>query len=579
MVCLYFGNGEFLSLSTQPTQFITKFFCAFKGIHSASAMLKLKQTQELASLSHRRHTDWLANELGISRQEEWYRVKAATVKSKGGATLFQKNHTLSNVLQTSYTEFNWNQFSFVHSSGKSRNPRGFCDWMASQFGIVKQQDWYLVTSEVFRQKGGSGLLEKWDNSLLKLLQAVYPEYLWFRWLFIYPSRDIWNSREAQRQCLDWIAEEQGIQTTEQWYLVTSETLKENGASSLLAHYDGFLAIALENIFVEFDWFPWLFPKVPTRFWNLANQKRYFTWLAELFGVVKQEDWKSVRTEDIKSTGGMTLLGYYGDLPSALRCVYPEQQWLSPERLYFESLATRLKVQRQEDWYQIAVELVRECDGTTILSSNKNLFNALQISYPEFEWYPWLFLHTAHNVWNEKETQRRCVDWLAEKLGVEIPEHWYDVTIQMVKELGGGGLVAHHEGSLMKALQSAYPEYQWNALWKLSEGQGYVGRFLKTFLKFDILINHKLWSPQSKSKIELDVYIPELELAFEYQGVQHHQPIHYGPRLFIKQQERDNEKKELCKSLGITLIDVPYWWDNSSITLLSTIQKRTSLLLS
>jgi hypothetical protein len=63
-------------------------------------------------------------------------------------------------------------------------------------------------------------------------------------------------------------------------------------------------------------------------------------------------------------------------------------------------------------------------------------------------------------------------------------------------------------------------------------------------------------------MQLDVYIPQLKLGFEYQGEQHYSyHFLYGdPQL---QQRRDAEKKAKCVEVGITLIEIPYWWDRKS----------------
>src|SRR4051812_44364323 len=42
---------------------------------------------------------------------------------------------------------------------------------------------------------------------------------------------------------------------------------------------------------------------------------------------------------------------------------------------------------------------------------------------------------------------------------------------------------------------------------------------------------------------------------------------------------DDEKKLLCKSEGITLIEVPYWWDGTKESLLGTITSQRPELLS
>jgi hypothetical protein len=60
-------------------------------------------------------------------------------------------------------------------------------------------------------------------------------------------------------------------------------------------------------------------------------------------------------------------------------------------------------------------------------------------------------------------------------------------------------------------------------------------------------------------LELDVYIEELNMGIEYQGVQHFKPItHWGGETsFLKLIERDKRKKILCSNLGIELIYFNY----------------------
>lgn len=37
-------------------------------------------------------------------------------------------------------------------------------------------------------------------------------------------------------------------------------------------------------------------------------------------------------------------------------------------------------------------------------------------------------------------------------------------------------------------------------------------------------------------------------------------------------QRDMEKKTACSDAGITLIEIPYWWDETISSLAATIQK-------
>jgi len=61
-------------------------------------------------------------------------------------------------------------------------------------------------------------------------------------------------------------------------------------------------------------------------------------------------------------------------------------------------------------------------------------------------------------------------------------------------------------------------------------------------------------------LELDGFCEDLNLAFEYQGIQHYEYIPFfhtnGPSDFERQQERDKLKLELCKNYGVDVLIIP-----------------------
>lgn len=61
------------------------------------------------------------------------------------------------------------------------------------------------------------------------------------------------------------------------------------------------------------------------------------------------------------------------------------------------------------------------------------------------------------------------------------------------------------------------------------------------------------------KYRIDFYIPDMNIAIEYDGEQHFFPIEYfgGKESFIKNQERDNIKNLYCSENNIRLIRIPY----------------------
>lgn len=84
--------------------------------------------------------------------------------------------------------------------------------------------------------------------------------------------------------------------------------------------------------------------------------------------------------------------------------------------------------------------------------------------------------------------------------------------------------------------------------------------------------------RTNAKMQLDVWIPSLNLAFEYQGEQH-----YGRRkdlegLFEKIVESDIEKQEACKNEGVNLVLIDYLWDGTKEMLEKYIKKEIKPLV-
>ncbi len=90
----------------------------------------------------------------------------------------------------------------------------------------------------------------------------------------------------------------------------------------------------------------------------------------------------------------------------------------------------------------------------------------------------------------------------------------------------------------------------------SEGE-LLNYITNLFPNYEITFHNRSWST---TKLELDIYIPELKLAFEYNGLQHYEWIEFfHPNIleFEYMKYNDRIKKKLCKMLGITLIRIKY----------------------
>lgn len=71
-----------------------------------------------------------------------------------------------------------------------------------------------------------------------------------------------------------------------------------------------------------------------------------------------------------------------------------------------------------------------------------------------------------------------------------------------------------------------------------------------------------FSPTWLGRQHLDIFVPALNIALEYQGIQHDEPIAYfgGQEAFEKNQERDRRKKRLCTKHGVHIVFVRPGYD-------------------
>jgi len=94
------------------------------------------------------------------------------------------------------------------------------------------------------------------------------------------------------------------------------------------------------------------------------------------------------------------------------------------------------------------------------------------------------------------------------------------------------------------------------------GEGWVSETLlrqivsQIFDGYALVPHHR---PDWLNGLELDLHIPDLRLAFEYQGQQHFHPVAAwgGQEALGRLRTRDAEKVRACKEAGVTLITVDY----------------------
>jgi hypothetical protein len=140
------------------------------------------------------------------------------------------------------------------------NQRKFCDWFASQKDIKSSEDWHKIKVSDIKQYGGSSIMQQYGNSLIKMLETVYPEQTWQSWnfdsgnnlfysLLIVVSRGFWIDVANHRKLFDSIGTQLGVTTYEDWYKVKWSDLQETPTWRLVKHhYGSSYSVALSTMY-------------------------------------------------------------------------------------------------------------------------------------------------------------------------------------------------------------------------------------------------------------------------------------------------------------------------------------------
>lgn len=434
----------------------------------------------------------------------------------------------------------------------------------------------------------------------------------------------WAQRENRRAFLEEAGAALGVEKREDWVRVRHGDLLRLGGGGLLATFGNSLQAALEELYGEggdtggagegtlargvAGGRPAMRPRVRSGHWeSVAVQREFLEKVAARHCVERQEDWRRIAYRHVVDAGGSSLLGRYGNSVLALlRAVYPEQEWCpvrhrpnvprgywqskAAQRAFLDSVAAELDVRRPADWSRVRNCDIEERGGRTLLKIHGwSLLAALQSVYgAEGEesaaggaWSAALCRGSvASAYWEEEANVRLFMQALAEELGVRRPEDWYRVSQKQIREHNGAGLLARMR--FVDALRLAFPGQRWDEGLCASTMKKSSQRAL--LLAMEGLFPHVRWledhlhprlqtaaNGAATSKLELDVYAPELELAVEYQGAHHyHELAFFGPLEVF--QARDREKRRLCSEAGVRLVPVPYWWDGAQGSLAATLNQ-------
>jgi len=160
--------------------------------------------------------------------------------------------------------------------------------------------------------------------------------------------------------------------------------------------------------------------------------------------------------------------------------------------------------------------------------------------------------------------------------------WYNITQDAFYNNGGDGLlVNHYGGSPSLAVMEIFSNYKWKPeeFSKYKKNQKSIYKIVKSHFQNEEIEwdypHPELRFKPSGYMMQLDIFVPSLNLAIEYQGEQHFFPIkHFGGKKgLLKLQSRDQQKKQACEDNNIILIEIDYKWDGSRDTVIEKIEQE------
>ena len=146
---------------------------------------------------------------------------------------------------------------------------------------------------------------------------------------------------------------------------------------------------------------------------------------------------------------------------------------------------------------------------------------------------------------------------------------YYIVPQMLKDVSLENILQNQNTILSNAengMYNNYEKYNYDLLeykWKSEE---LMYECIKKIFKNKNVIHQyrPFYLYTGKGQLSYDVFVCGEDIAFEYQGQQHFEPVEIfgGEENFKKQQERDKIKKKLSEKNNIRLIYINYWEDIS-----------------
>gem|GEM_PF-1277989 len=160
---------------------------------------------------------------------------------------------------------------------------------------------------------------------------------------------------------------------------------------------------------------------------------------------------------------------------------------------------------------------------------------------------------------EQRLQRMVQEPDRDDIGPEEITYWHNVRLEEAEPMAK---LRRQAAQSARAVSKYFEDVARQEFGFRKVGERWVSETLlfqivdRIFMDQEVVHHHR---PDWLGGLELDIFVPSLALAFEYQGEQHFHPVEIwgGKAALAETRVRDERKRVLCVEAGVTLVEIDY----------------------
>ena len=531
---------------------------------------------------HQRKMDKLFKKLKFQSISDWIKYLKFTVayqrQNSSLKLLSYYNNNIKEFLQFIYPNYPW---KFERKKKLIEKQREFMDELFIKFNLNSLDDWTNFSIEkIIIENGGEKLISKKYQNMKIFLTKIYPNFPFEFKKFINYKLLSTKLKNRIRKKLDYLFIKFNLLTIENWLFKRSKIFNIRDRY-YLKYMQKELPRNNENLFqflkLIYPNFPWQlnlneylnYMKIsPNQFLkSIENQRKFMDELFIKFNLNSLDDWRSaflylniknqVQNNIININNIINENNKNNNLNENNNLNNLINNNDNKENFNFNGLNNKnininnnnnLENNINKEFKLIQLnQFEKRLMKKLTKRYNRDWKLILQNIYPNF---PWNF---------EITILRNYILKTMKKYQINQKKDWFRLLIP-----------------IRKKLKIFFPSEKWKIsnfnIRKKKTTQrllfSFTQKIYPSLLIFEDYFHPKL--TEKKIKYELDIFIPSLQLAMEYQGEQHYDDMPAGFGYIELSQSRDKIKERLAKNISIKIIYIPYWWDQSLSSLKITL---------